>query len=253
MIAFVVEGPSEEAALGTVMSEYFSGSEVKFTVVHGDITLKDYVSMDGILKKIKEQIDSVKKKYRYETEDFIKIIHLTDTDGVFIEDGDIFPGSQDTIEYFTDHIETPHIESTSKRNHRKADILLKLRRTGKINGIPYKIYFNSCNLEHVLYNTLEDFTDEDYDELQQLLEKFDGGRDGLLDNLTTIGTKTNFLQTTKTRLEDQELALTEQIHNVVDVDMAEAITEFSWAQYAYNAALKIGTSILTPSFIDFMG
>ena len=35
--------------------------------------------------------------------------------------------------------------------------------------------------------------------------------------------------------------------------MAEAITEFSWAQYAYNAALKIGTSILTPSFIDFMG
>ncbi len=99
----------------------------------------------------------------------------------------------------------------------------------------------------------EDFTDEDYDELQQLLEKFDGGRDGLLDNLTTIGTKTNFLQTTKTRLEDQELALTEQIHNVVDVDMAEAITEFSWAQYAYNAALKIGTSILTPSFIDFMG
>lgn len=161
VIAFVVEGPSEEAALGTVMSEYFSGSEVKFTVVHGDITLKDYVSMDGILKKIKEQIDSVKKKYRYETEDFIKIIHLTDTDGVFIEDGDIFPGSQDTIEYFTDHIETPHIESTSKRNHRKADILLKLRRTGKINGIPYKIYFNSCNLEHVLYNTLEDFTDED--------------------------------------------------------------------------------------------
>ena len=49
VIAFIVEGPSEEAALGTVMSEYFSGSRVKFTVVHGDITLKDYVSVDGIL------------------------------------------------------------------------------------------------------------------------------------------------------------------------------------------------------------
>lgn len=182
MIAFVVEGPSEEAALGTVMSEYFSGSEVKFTVVHGDITLKDYVSMDGILKKIKEQIDSVKKKYRYETEDFIKIIHLTDTDGVFIEDGDIFPGSQDTIEYFTDHIETPHIESTSKRNHRKADILLKLRRTGKINGIPYKIYFNSCNLEHVLYNTLEDFTDEDKQRMSDdFAEKYEGNIDKFIE------------------------------------------------------------------------
>ena len=182
MIAFVVEGPSEEAALGTVMSEYFSGSEVKFAVVHGDITLKDYVSMDGILKKIKEQIDSVKKKYRYETEDFIKIIHLTDTDGVFIEDGDIFPGSQDTIEYFTDHIETPHIESTSKRNHRKADILLKLRRTGKINGIPYKIYFNSCNLEHVLYNTLEDFTDEDKQRMSDdFAEKYEGNIDKFIE------------------------------------------------------------------------
>ena len=182
MIAFVVEGPSEEAALGTVMSEYFSGSEVKFTVVHGDITLKDYVSMDGILKKIKEQIDSVKKKYIYETEDFIKIIHLTDTDGVFIEDRDIFPGSQDTIEYFTDHIETPHIESTSKRNHRKADILLKLRRTGKINGIPYKIYFNSCNLEHVLYNTLEDFTDEDKQRMSDdFAEKYEGNIDKFIE------------------------------------------------------------------------
>lgn len=182
VIAFIVEGPSEEAALGTVMSEYFSGSEVKFTVVHGDITLKDYVSMDGILKKIKEQIDSVKRKYRYETEDFIKIIHLTDTDGVFIEDGDIFPGARDTIEYFTDHIETAHIESTAKRNHRKADILLKLRRTGKINGIPYKIYFNSCNLEHVLYNTLEDFTDEDKQRMSDdFAEKYEGNIDKFIE------------------------------------------------------------------------
>lgn len=95
----------------------------------------------------------------------------------------------------------------------------------------------------------EDF---DVDEYKKLLNAFDDGRSRLLDNLTTIGTKTNFLETTKTRLEDQEIALTEQIHNVVDVDMAEAITEYSWAQYAYNAALKIGTSILSPSFIDFM-
>ncbi len=182
VIAFIVEGPSEEAALGTVMSEYFSGSEVKFTVVHGDITLKDYVSMDGILKKIKEQIDFVKRKYRYDTEDFLKIIHLTDTDGVFIQDGDIFPGNRDTIEYFTDHIETPHIESTAKRNHRKAEILLKLRRTGKINGIPYKIYFNSCNLEHVLYNTLEDFPDEDKQRMSDdFAEKYEGNIDKFIE------------------------------------------------------------------------
>lgn len=95
----------------------------------------------------------------------------------------------------------------------------------------------------------EDF---DLDEYKKLLNAFDGARNVLMDNLTAIGTKTNFLETTKSRLEDQQINLTEQYDNVVNVDMAEAITEFSWAQYAYNAALKIGTNILTPSFIDFM-
>lgn len=97
-----------------------------------------------------------------------------------------------------------------------------------------------------------DREDFDLDEYQKLLSAFDDARGVLSDNLTTLGTRTNFLTTTKSRLEDQQLNLTEQYNNVVNVDMAEAITEFSWAQYAYNAALKIGTNILTPSFIDFM-
>lgn len=95
----------------------------------------------------------------------------------------------------------------------------------------------------------EDFDPEKY---REILDAFDGARTRLMDNLTTIGTRTNFLETTKSRLEDQQINLTEQFDNVVNVDMAEAITEFSWAQYAYNAALKVGTNILTPSFIDFM-
>lgn len=95
----------------------------------------------------------------------------------------------------------------------------------------------------------EDFDVEKY---KELLNAFDSARGLLADNLTTIGTRTNFLENTKERLEDQQLNLTEQYDNVVNVDMAEAITEFSWAQYAYNAALKIGTNILSPSFIDFM-
>ena len=42
VVAFIVEGPSDEAALGSIMKEYFSSDEVQFVVVHGDITLKDY-------------------------------------------------------------------------------------------------------------------------------------------------------------------------------------------------------------------
>ena len=38
--------------------------------------------------------------------------------------------------------------------------IYKLRRTGKVNGIPYRVYYMSCNLDHVLYNKLNS-SDED--------------------------------------------------------------------------------------------
>ena len=113
---------------------------------------------------------------------------------------------------------------------------------------------NSKNLISLAGEIADVLDQEDFDEAKykELLNAFDDARGLLADNLTTIGTRTNFLENTKDRLEDQQINLTEQYDNVVNVDMAEAITEFSWAQYAYNAALKIGTNILSPSFIDFM-
>ena len=97
-----------------------------------------------------------------------------------------------------------------------------------------------------------DKPDFDYDKYKDLLEKFDDGRNDVLEAVTTLGTQTEFLTTTKDRLETNEISLATQIDNVVNVDMAEAIMNVSWAQYAYNASLKVGNNILTPSFIDFM-
>lgn len=94
--------------------------------------------------------------------------------------------------------------------------------------------------------------DFDYEGYRELLGKFDEGRDKVLEQVTTLGTQTEFLTTTKDRLDTAKINLSTQIDNVVNIDMAEAIMNFSWAQYAYNAALKVGNNILTPSFIDFM-
>lgn len=95
----------------------------------------------------------------------------------------------------------------------------------------------------------EDFNREKYTEL---LDKFEAGRNSVLEQVTSLGTKTEFLTTTKERLQTNEISLATQIDHVVNVDMPEAIMNFSWAQYAYNASLKVGTTILSPSFIDFM-
>lgn len=98
-----------------------------------------------------------------------------------------------------------------------------------------------------------DAEEMDYEKYRELLGKFDEGRNNVLEKVTVLGTQTEFLTTTKDRLETSKTSLSTQIDNVVNIDMAEAIMNFSWAQYAYNSALKVGNNILTPSFIDFMG
>lgn len=174
VVAFIVEGVSDEAALGSIMSDFFSNDEVRFVVVRGDITVRDYVTVDSIVKKVNEQIDVIKTKYRYENEDFLKIIHITDTDGAFIDNNLVMYADVDEVKYFEDHIETSNPQNIINRNKRKAEILFKLRKTGKIQGIPYRIYFNSCNLEHVLYGELKDFSDEEKEEMSdEFAEKYE--------------------------------------------------------------------------------
>lgn len=95
----------------------------------------------------------------------------------------------------------------------------------------------------------KDFDSERY---KELVGKFEDGRNDLLSGVTILGTQTEFLTTTEERLENNKIQIAEDYENVVNVDMAEAIMDFSWAQYVYNASLKVGNSILTPSFIDYM-
>lgn len=92
----------------------------------------------------------------------------------------------------------------------------------------------------------------DADQFRNLMNKFDTLGTNLTNQITELGVKTEFLTTTKDRLDNAEISIQEQMSSVEGVDMAEAITNYSWDQYAYNAALKVGTSILSSSFIDFM-
>lgn len=95
----------------------------------------------------------------------------------------------------------------------------------------------------------EDF---DSDAYKELMSQFSTLREKLTDQLSVLGTKTQLLTSTQERLENEELAITEQFDDAVNIDPAEAIMNYSWANYAYNSALKVGASIITPSLLDFM-
>lgn len=63
---------------------------------------------------------------------------------------------------------------------------------------------------------------------------------------------TNKLKNNMGLLDDSHYTLQEQYSEIADVDMADSITSFVWAQYCYNAALKVGNSILAQSLMDYM-
>ena len=81
VIAVIVEGPSDENAIGGILKEYFSSEEVQFAVVHGDITSNDNTTSDNVINRINDLINGIKSKYGYNWDDFISVIHIADTDG----------------------------------------------------------------------------------------------------------------------------------------------------------------------------
>ena len=56
VMLFIVEGPTDETSLSTVLNRIFSSSTVKFQVVHGDILTHDFTSSDKIVAAIWEQV-----------------------------------------------------------------------------------------------------------------------------------------------------------------------------------------------------
>lgn len=197
VIAVIVEGPSEEAALGSILKEYFDSAEVQFVVVHGDITTRDYTAADNIINKIDALIDSVKQKYGYKTSDFLKIIHIVDTDGVFSKNVIVEADIED-VQYYPDRIETKYPDYLKGKHKQKEKILLTLYSTGKINGVRYRVYFNSCNLEHVLFNELKNYTDLEKEEMaDDFAERYEGKVEEFIKFISSsdIAVRGTFLQT----------------------------------------------------------
>lgn len=175
VIVVIVEGPSDESAIGSILKEYFSSEEVQFAVTHGDITSDDGTTVNNVISKICKCIDVIRKRYGYEWKHFIKIIHIADTDGAFTRGCVQEVKDKLEIQYYEDHMETSNVEAAERRNKHKSEIMYKLYSTGKIHNVYYRFYFNSCNLEHVLYNEFKDFSDEEKEELSDdFADKYEG-------------------------------------------------------------------------------
>jgi flagellar hook-associated protein 3 FlgL len=95
-------------------------------------------------------------------------------------------------------------------------------------------------------------SDADSEEFNRLINKMESASSSFKSALVKLDTKADFLNDNGTNLLTQADTINEQFLDVEQCDLADAITAFSWAQYCYNAALKVGNSILSQSLMDYM-
>ena len=119
------------------------------------------------------------------------------------------------------------------------------------DGLPNNIIALAQELSKTL--AVEDISDLDFEKHNKIINKMRASYNDMVDNgLAAIGTKCAFLENTDDQLTEASQILNEQISDLDFCDPAEAITNLMWAQYAYNATLKVGNTLLSNSFIDFM-
>ncbi len=154
IVFVIVEGPSDEEALGVLLNRMYDSNAVYVQIMHCDITTEPDINSRNIVAKIGDIV----KKYAgrtFKSKDFSQIIHITDTDGAFIPDDAIVEDSAaDKPFYSVTEIRTQRKRGIENRNQKKRECLNRLTITPHIWNIPYRIFYMSCNLDHALYGKL---------------------------------------------------------------------------------------------------
>lgn len=123
------------------------------------------------------------------------------------------------------------------------------------DGDPKNIASIISRMGQILTNCSEDGTwasDAEKEEFARLAGKFEDASAELKKNYTELDTKATFLKQNDLQLKTTASTLNEQFLSLEQVDLADAITSYSWAQYCYNASLKVGNSILSQSLMDYL-
>lgn len=150
----IVEGPSDDDALGVLLEKFFADKNVHVQIMHCDITTKYGITPNNIVSKIGDVVKNFAGNM-FKSKDFCQIIHIVDMDGTFIPNDAVIADSSvvDHV-YSTTEIRTYNKTGIEERNRRKRDNLNRLASTNMIWKIPYRVYYMASNLDHALYNKL---------------------------------------------------------------------------------------------------
>lgn len=156
VVIIIAEGASDEEALYPFLKDLGKPHNIKFEITRGDI-LSDFKNTKKSHKTIiGDIVSTIINKNRFLKKDVLLVAQLTDTDGVFIEDDKVvIDSSIDRISYRDGEIAVNNSGKQSEIIERNKQKVLKIQALVNmpftLTSIPYKIYYFSCNLDHVLH------------------------------------------------------------------------------------------------------
>ncbi len=182
IIFVIVEGMSDETALGVILTKIFDKSVLYVHVVRGDVTTKTGNNTANIISKVCEMVKEYAKESKYKKIHFCEILHIVDTDGAYILDDCVIQDDSLVEHIYSDEsISTSKKTLIEKRNKQKKDNINKLYQTSQIWGLPYSVYYMSCNLDHVLYNKVNLSKEEKENNAYNFAKKYKNDIKGFLD------------------------------------------------------------------------
>lgn len=161
IVFVIVEGPSDDEALGVILNRLYNKNVVHVEITHGDMTSAKNVKPENIAGRIGNLLRGYAQANHYKAVDFKEVIHLIDTDGAYIpEDAVFFDETAEKVIYTDKGIYTTSPENILARNRAKSSNIDRICFMSKVwNNVPYRAYYMSANLDHVLYGKLNS-TDE---------------------------------------------------------------------------------------------
>ncbi|PDZ51037.1 flagellar hook-associated protein 3 [Bacillus sp. AFS094611] len=124
------------------------------------------------------------------------------------------------------------------------------------DGYELKVFRNGEALLSPVIKTLKQISEAmqngDQKALQPLLGENKKNLDGIVNRTTEVGSTMNTMETFKTILSEQNLALQENRKEIEDVDLAVAISDLAYINATYEATLKAVSTMSKTSILDYM-
>ncbi len=124
--------------------------------------------------------------------------------------------------------------------------ILGVSQEGTVNEIEGKNIFQTVKLLE------RGLREDDTEAIKQALENLDIDLEAILNKRTMVGARLNRLSATEVNLQDGEDFMRQELSGIEDADLAEAISDLTLTQNAFNAALQATSRVIQQSLLDFL-